>query len=337
MTSTTYQFANPWWLAALVLLPLLLLLRGRAGQRRGVAFGSLHLLAPLVRRSRLRHLSPRLLLLVPAFVLAVIAMARPQVLETESRREFSGVEIIVAMDVSRSMTAVDFELDGKEVDRLTAARAVCKEFIQSRPNDRIGAVAFAGRPYPISVPTMNHDWVQQSIDRVQIGMVEDGTAIGSAIAAASSRIDKQKSKSKIIVLITDGKNNGGQLDPVDAARQAAALGIRIYTITVGRTGESFIRIPNEFGGEQLARIVNEFDPVTMKKISDLTGGLSYQAEGTGSLRDAFAAIDDLEKTTLASQTRVHRKDVFWWFLLPATLLAMVELFLPTREERALPI
>lgn len=337
MTNAIYQFANPGWLALLALVPALVLLRGRIGRRRGIAFGSLHLLAPLVRRSRLRHLSPRLLLLVPAFILGALAMARPQKLETESRREFSGVEIIIAMDVSRSMTAVDFELNGKEVDRLTAARAACNEFIQSRPNDRIGAVAFAGRPYPVSVPTMNHQWVRESIERVRIGMVEDGTAIGSAIAAATSRIDKQKSKSKILVLITDGKNNGGQLDPVDAARQAAALGIRIYTITVGRTGESRIRIPNEFGGESWARIVNEFDPVTMKKISDLTGGLSYQAEGTGSLREAFAAIDDLEKTTLASQTRVHHQDVFWWFLLPATLFTMVELFLPTREERALPV
>ena len=336
MTDSEFQFASPWWFALLALVPVLFFLRGKSGPRAGLAFGSLHLLAPLAARSRSRHFSPRFLLLVPVYVLAVCAMARPQMVKELQEREFSGIEILVALDVSRSMTAEDFELNGKSVERLTAARAVCKEFIESRPNDRIGAIAFAGRPYPVSVPTMNHAWVQESFDRVKIGLVEDGTAIGSAIAAASSRIDKQKSKSKIIVLITDGKSNGGQLDPLDAARQAAALGIRIYTITVGRPGESLIRVPDEFGNEHMARIVNEFDPETMEQIARLTGGISYQATATGSLRDAFKAIDNLEKSTLQSKKSFLREDVYYWFLIPAALLAVLELFWPTREERAVP-
>jgi Ca-activated chloride channel family protein len=336
MTTTGYQFASPWWLALLVLLPVLFLLRGRPGRRPGLAFGSLHLIAPLAKPARMTRFSPRWLLLLPAFVLATIAMARPQKVEVQKEREFSGIEILVALDVSRSMTAEDFELAGQQVDRLTAARAVCKEFIEGRPNDRIGAIAFAGRPYPVSVPTMKHDWILNSIDRVRIGLVEDGTAIGSAIAAAASKLDKQKSKSKIIVLITDGKSNAGQLDPIEAARQAAALGIRIYAITVGRPGQSVIRVPDEFGNEMLARIVNEYDPETMRRLAELTGGQSYQAEGTGSLRDAFQAIDKLEKSTLAHKSTVRREDLFRWFLIPAALLALWEVFRPTREERALP-
>jgi Ca-activated chloride channel family protein len=269
-------------------------------------------------------------------MLAVAAMARPQKLKVEERKEHSGIDVMIALDVSRSMTAVDFELDGERTDRLTAAKAVTKEFIRGRPNDRIGMIAFAGRPYPVSVPILNHDWVLDRMGAIRIGMVEDGTAIGSAIAAGASRLDKQKSKSRILVLITDGKSNAGELEPLDAARQAAALGIRIYTITVGKPGTSVIRIPTEFGGEQLARITNEYDPETMAEIARVSGGQSFRAEGTSNLRDAFASIDTLEKSTLASSSITHRQDIFAWLLIPAVLLVLLDCLRPLPEERALP-
>jgi len=334
--SFPFAFAQPGWLALLALVPVFFLLRGRHALRGGVRLGSLHLLGPLLKQARQRPWAARWLWLPPVFALGAVALARPQRVSRETEREFSGIEIMLALDVSRSMTALDFQMGGRQVDRLVAARRVCKEFIDLRSNDRIGAVAFAGQPYPVSVPTLSHDWVKANIDRADIGLVPDGTAIGSAIAAAASRLDKQGGKTKIIVLITDGKNNVGQLDPLDAARQAAALGIRIYTIAVGRSGSSMIRVPNEFGGESWARLVNEYDPETLKRIADLTGGAFYRADAAQSLRDAFASIDKLEKSKLQSHVTVRRDDLYAWILIPAALLAVVELFHPTREERAFP-
>ena len=334
--SFPYSFAQPGWLALLLLVPLFYFLRGRPAGRPGLRLGSLHLLAPILRQARQRPWAARWLWLPPVFALGAIALARPQRLSRESEREFSGIDIVLAIDVSRSMTAEDFKLDGKPANRLAVAKRVCKEFIDQRPDDRIGAVAFAGQPFPVSVPTMSHDWVKKNIDLADIGLVPDGTAIGLAVAAASTRLDKQTGKSKIVVLITDGKNNSGKLDPVDAARQAAALGIRIYTVAVGRDGVSMIRVPTPFGGETWGQLVNEYDPETLKRIADLTGGAFYRADAPQSLRQAFESIDKLEKSKLQSRTTVRHDDLFAWILIPAALLSLVELFHPTREERAFP-
>lgn len=333
---TDYEFANPLWFLALLLAPLFFLPMGGQSARQGLRYGSFYLLEQIGTPPRAQVGRARWSWLIPAYMFAVAAMARPQRLEVEQQREHSGIDVMIALDVSRSMTAVDFELEGERTDRLTAAKAVSKEFIRGRPNDRIGMIAFAGRPYPVSVPILNHDWVVERMGAIRIGMVEDGTAIGSAIAAGASRLDKQKSKSRILVLITDGKSNAGELDPMDAARQAAALGIRIYTITVGKPGSSVIRIADEFGGEQLARITNEYDPETMAEIARLSGGQSYRAKGTSNLRDAFSSIDTLEKSTLASSSITHRQEVFAWFLLPAVLLVLLDCLRPLPEERALP-
>lgn len=332
-----HTLAHPYWLLALLLLPLLFLPLGGRTRRPGLRYGSFHLLGKTGTPPRARGWRARWSWLIPAYALAVVAMARPQRLEVEERREHSGIDVMIALDVSRSMTAVDFVVEGERTDRLVAAKEVCREFILGRPNDRIGMIAFAGRPYPVSVPILNHDWVLERMDAIRIGMVEDGTAIGSAIAAGANRLDKQKSKSRVLVLITDGKSNAGELDPLDAARQAAALGIRIYTITVGKPGTSVIRIPNEFGGEELAPITNEYDPETMAEIARLSGGQSYRAEETANLREAFTSIDALEKSTLANRSITHRHEVFPWLLIPAVLLVLLEALRPLPEERAIPV
>jgi len=334
--SVEFAFAQPAWFLLLALLPLLFLLRGRPAPRQGMRFGSLHLLGPLAKRSLVGHGALRWIALAPAFLLAVTALARPQRLNTTTEQEFSGIEIMLAIDVSRSMTAEDFILDGRRTDRMVVAKKLAKEFVEKRPNDRIGAVAFAGRPYQVSVPIMNTDWVKENIDRIRIGMVEDGTAIGSAIASASNRLATSDSATRIIVLITDGKNNSGQLDPIDAARNAAALGIRIYTIAIGREGETLIRVPDEFGRERLVRMFNEFDPESLQEIARLTGGQFFEAERTESLREALAEIDQLETSKLVTRTFTTAEELFPWLLWPALLLLSLDLFLPSREERALP-
>ncbi len=331
-----FIFAQPQWLLLLVLVPLIMLLRGRQGSRRGLRFSSLHLVLPAARKARLRHGLLRWLLLAPAFALAAAAMARPQWLTHTTEREFSGVEIMLAIDVSRSMTAEDFFLDGNRVDRIRVARILAREFIAARPNDRIGAVAFAGRPYQVSVPVINQQWVKRNINRIEIGLVEDGTAIGSAIAAATNRLARSDATSRIIVLFTDGKNNSGHLDPIDAARNAAALGIRIYTIGIGGEGEALIRVPDQFGRERLARLMDEFDPESLAEIARITGGRFYVAQETETLREALRDIDELEKSELITRTHTSARELFPWLLWPAALLLVLEIFLPGREEKAVP-
>jgi len=333
------RFADPAWLLLLPVAILAWLRWGRIRARPSLQFGSLQPLAALLERQRQRSawLRWRVILLPLAIILAITALARPQLMRAEEQREYSGIQIMIAFDVSRSMMARDLRWENQLTDRLEVARIMTERFVEMRPGDRIGLVAFAGRPYPVSPLTMDHDWLRRSIQRLDIGLVEDGTAIGSALAAAASRIDKEDASSKVIVLVTDGKNNSGQLTPIEAARQAAALGIRIYTIAVGTEGEAWIEAPNAFGQMVPIRIVSEFDPDTLQKIAEIGGGEFFMASETESLEEAFKSIDELEQSTLIERTVLHEKDIYAWVLIPAALLFLLTLLYPLPEERALPI
>ena len=208
MSFAGISFAHPWMLWGLLLLPVIALLRGRRGAAPAVQFSSLAVFRGKAPRSRAGALLLTLLLL--ALASFIVALARPQRTEVLSRVEASGVDILLALDVSRSMLAEDFTIGRDRANRLEAVKQVTEKFITGRPNDRIGIVAFAGRPYLVSPLTLNHDWLLKNLERLRIGMVEDGTAIGSAIASAANRLKEQKeSKSRIIVLLTDGDNNAG--------------------------------------------------------------------------------------------------------------------------------
>lgn len=189
-------------------------------------------------------------------------------------------------------------------------------------------VAFAGRPYIPSPLTLDHDWVQESLDRLALGLVEDGTAIGSAIAAAARRLDQQEAKSKIIVLLTDGANNSGDLTPETAAELARTLGIRIYTIAVGTAGRHPIPLP---GGGRTMAIQQEFDEETLREIAAIGEGAFFHAQDTGSLEEIFERIDGLEKSELIRRRVVDAKDLFHWFVGGAVALGL--LYLIFQESR----
>ncbi len=302
----SFGFQYPWVLILLAFLPLLGLLRGRAGGGASVTFSSLHILNRLGKQTRPRWAGfgyPVLLGVLLAF--GIVALARPQHLEKYKVVKESGVELIVAIDVSRSMLVEDIPYNGQLVNRLTAARAVIRNFLRRRPMDRIGLVAFAGRPYLVSPITLDHEWLQDSLSRITIGLVEDGTAIGSAIAASAKRLDKRESKSKVIVLLTDGANNSGNLAPITAAELAHQLGIKIHTIAVGTPGRH--TIPTSGGPLTLNQ---EFDLDTLRGISKAAGGESFMAQDIENLEKIFDYIDSLETTERAARVRIDPTDMY---------------------------
>ncbi len=311
-----FQFAAPWFLLLLIPVPGLLLLAGRSGDAPALTFSSLYLLERVGAPVRERVFGLTLSLFFGAVVLAVLALARPQLVSTYEKTSSNGIELIIALDVSRSMASTDFFIGGEKVTRLTAAKQVTREFIRERPSDRIGVVAFAGRPYLASPLTLDHDWLLESINRIRIGLVEDGTAIGSAIAMTAKRLDKRAAKSKIMVLLTDGSNNSGNLSPRDAARLARTLGIKIYAIAVGTPGEHAIPMPQ---GVVIHR--EEFDVETLQEVAQIGQGKYFRAQDTQALESIFSEINEMEKSDLRSRRVVELHELFPWFVLAGLLLA----------------
>lgn len=306
-----FRFAHPWALLLLLLIPLLAVLKGKKGQQGAVVFSSLHILHRLGPKAKSRAGGFRMALVFLTITAVAAALARPQSVKMTETISESGVEMIVAIDVSRSMEVDQdgFKIGGRQVNRLQAAKKVTRDFIAGRTTDRIGLLAFAGRPYLASPITLDHEWLEDSMQRIQIGLVEDGTAIGSAIAAAAKRLDKRPAKSKVIVLLTDGVNNAGQLSPIIAAKMAKTLGIKIYTIAVGSYGDFIIQTPL---GPQ--RLTQEFDEDTLKEIARLGEGAYFRAQDTDSLEKIFGLIDEMEKTEIKRKISTHARE---WYQIPA--------------------
>ena len=310
LADTTFRLSAPWALALLLLLPLLALLKGRSGRQSAVIFSSLHILNRLGPVAKGRSGGFRLVFLFLCLACLIGALARPQWVNRSEIVSESGVELILAIDVSRSMQVEDFKIEGSRANRLQAAKKVTRDFIKGRTTDRIDILAFAGRPYLASPLTLSKEWLEgpNGLGRVKIGLVEDGTAIGSAIAAAAKRLDKRESKSKVIVLLTDGVNNAGALPPIEAAKLAKTLGIRVYTIAVGTYGDYVVQTP--VGPQKLRQ---EFDEKTLKEIATIANGEYFRAQDTSGLERIFELIDEMEKTEINRSTRIETDELFHWF------------------------
>lgn len=332
-----FSFANPWWLLLFLLLPIVAILKGRFGGTPGVTFSSTSALSKLGRRTRSR--AGALLGLIAHLAMAslIIALARPQLGRTITRTEASGVDIMLAIDVSRSMLAEDFSIGNSRVNRLEAVKKVTERFIRERPNDRIGIVAFAGRPYLVSPLTLDHDWLIRNLARLRTGLVEDGTAIGSAIASAANRLKDKEAKTKLIVLLSDGDNNAGRVTPLTAAEAAKALDIRIYTIGAGTQGGPVpFPFQDQFGNTVYRNVEMQFNEATLKKIADMTNGKYFQATDTASLVRTFSEIDKMEKTKVDVQKISQYNDLFPWFLIAGFVLLGAEVLLSQTVWKRLP-
>ncbi len=326
-----FRFAYPQLLWLLTLLPLLIFLRGRKGPAPALVFSTTSVAKVIAdgRKSRPGTIPAILRLLTLA--LLIIGLARPQFGNTTTTIEASGIDILLAVDVSGSMDALDFTLNGQPASRLEVVKAVVSRFIKQRPNDRIGLVAFAGRPYLVCPLTLDHDWLQKRLDTLETGMIEDGTAIGSAIASGTNRLRHSKAKSRILILLTDGMNNAGKIAPLTAAEAAETMGIKVYTIGAGTRGEAPMPIVDQFGRKRLVRVRVDIDENTLRKVAARTGAQYFRATNTKSLEKIYKEINKLETTTRKIKHFSMYRELFLYPVLLALLLIGAELIVTRRR------
>jgi Ca-activated chloride channel family protein len=362
-----FQFEQPHWFWGLLLIPILALLKSAAGKQSVVQFGSLHLLQELGRRTT-SALGPfGLFLTFLTIATAVTALARPQVVTVTERPEESGVEIYIALDLSFSMSIEDmfYEEEGRrvKVDRLTVAKNVTKKFIRERKADRLGFVVFSGKPYIASPLTLDTEWLEKTLeddinfhtfdtpgDRGFQSTENMGTAIGSAIACATSRLAKKRGTgttntgvtniadnpaSKVIILITDGANNSGKISPLVAAKEAAERDIRIYTVAIGTHGNYVVPELVERG--MIGDIVRqEYDEETLKEVAKMSNGRFYHAKDAKAMSSIFNEIDQLEKKKVAMRRTTHVDEFYHWPLWGALASAMLGIVLHQTLLRRYP-
>lgn len=329
-------FAHPEVLWFLALVPVMLWWRGRRGLSSSVRFSSTGIARTIAgaRRSRCGKLGMALRAL--SLGLLVVGLARPQLGTGKTVVEANGIDIMLAVDVSSSMEAHDFEVDRNPVERLEVVKRVVAKFIEARPDDRIGLVAFAGKPYLVSPLTLDHDWLLKRLDALETGMVEDGTAIGSAIASGLTRLRDQEAGSRIMILLTDGMNNAGKVAPEAAAEAAEALKIKIYTIGAGTRGEAPVPMVDAFGRTRMAMARVDIDEETLTKVAKRTKGQYYRATDTRSLRQIYQQIDKLEKTKRSLEKYFEYTELFGWAVLTSLLFLGLELGLASTVFRRLP-
>jgi Ca-activated chloride channel family protein len=339
------SFAHPWLLLVLLLVPLLAWLRGQRGAAAALVFSSTTTLRNLGKRSTSR--AGRILhtLLYLALAILILALARPQLGKSLTEVEASGIDIMIVLDVSGSMLTKDFTVGGDSATRVDAIREVTRKFIESRPNDRIGIIAFAGRPYVVSPLTLDHDWLLQNLERVRIGLVEDGTAIGSAMAAAANRLNDKKSKSRAIVLLTDGENNAGKIPPNTAAEAIKALGLHLFAIGAGINGVAPVPVFDPTNGRPVTDVAGnilyrnqrvEFNEAGLKEVAKIAGGQFFRATDTDSLENIYQSIDKMEKSTVSVKKYQQYRDLFPECLMAGAGILLVELLLSQTIWKKLP-
>lgn len=338
------MFHNPIWLWALLALPLIGGWIFRPGSRGSVPFSDLGVASSLVPtwRQRMAWLPGALFLL--GLALVIVSLAGPREGREQTITQSEGIAIELVVDRSGSMRAMDFRVNEQPVDRLTAIKDVAERFVlgdtslDGRFSDLVGLVTFAGKADGLSPPTLDHPFVMGRLNATEIvsRQTEDGTAIGDAIGLATEKLATLEERpgggvqSKVIILLTDGENNAGDLDPIQAAELAQMLGIRIYTIGVGTRGQAPVPDRDPFSGRIVTRWMNvNIDEATLQQIADATGGRYFRATDTESLAAIYKEIDELEKTTVEEAVYTDYRELAvqpfeWqgWTLPPIGLLAL---------------
>ena len=276
-----------------------------------------------------------LILRTGCLVLLVFAAARPQLYNVSREIQSPGVDIMLCLDTSGSMQALDFTLDGKPVSRLAAVKKVVGEFIEKRELDRIGLVVFGTQAFTQSPLTLDKGLLMDLVKRMRIGMAGDKTAIGSAIAIGGKRLKDLEAKSKILILLTDGRQTVDGLAPAEAAEALQALGIKIYTIGVGGTEPAPFPVKTPFGTKIMRQRV-DLDEKTLMKVAEISRGQYFRAAETDRLQEIYDIIDQLEKTEVKVKEFFHFKELYFWFLVPAIILLVVEIAIRTTVLRTIP-
>ena len=327
LSDYVFRFASPWLLILLTVVPLLAALPLVGGKRlrpSSFRYATTTLTTGLPRswRHYLQHLLPVTRLLI--IILVILALARPQAGQDREIIQGEGVDIALALDISGSMGEEDFDPD----NRLEAAKRVIADFVDSREFDRIGLVVFARNAFIQSPPTLDYAVLQELLSEVKLVEelgIQDGTAIGLGLANAASMLKDSETKSRIVILLTDGYNNAGQIDPLTAAEAAKALDIKVYTIGAG--------LLNSFRGITSSQ---PFGAEVLQEIADTTGGLYYQADDTEGLQAIYAEINALEKSNVEVRVYTQYQELAIWVLLPAFFLFLLEMLLRQTVLRTIP-
>ena len=334
------QLASPFFLILLIVIPLILIVSRWLPSRTTrpvIRFSDFnHGFAAGVQKMR-ESLSIKAvpLLRVLRFIvlsLLIITLARPQLSQSREHSIAQGIDILLVLDISGSMRAEDFA----EANRIQTAKSVINEFLAHRENDRIGLVIFAGESFTLCPLTLDYAVLAELLSDVEIGQLEDGTAIGDALATATHRLRASASKTKIVILLTDGENNAGSITPETAAGLAASDGIKVYTIGMGKEGGARIPYADTTFGKRYREVLTYLDEDTLKQIARTTGGRYFRATDTQSLQQIYAEIDRFEKTQFEVINAIVRKELMGYFLIPAMLLLGIEILLSNTILRKIP-
>ncbi len=329
-----FRFANPEFLALYLLVPALIYWYVKRNRRSNSTLKYSNLgIVKNVKKSRLKQYRHLLFVLrVLAISLLIFCFARPQAGQSESEVITEGIDILLAMDISSSMLAEDFQPQ----NRLGAAKVVATDFIKGRQNDRIGLVVFSAASFTQCPLTIDYGILIKFLKEIHVGMIDDGTAIGMAIANCVKRLQDSKAKSKVIILLTDGRNNRGELDPVTAARVAQSFGIRIYTIGAGKRGEAPYPVDDPVWGKRYVRMPVQIDEDLLRQVANITGGKYFRATDKTSLEKIYTEIGELEKTKIEVKEYTRYRELFLFYLLAALALLLLEIVLANTRFRKIP-
>ena len=328
-----FRFEDPWFLILLLSLPLLALREKRITYT--INYSSIASLKVINKyQTKIKSVFPVVIKFV-AISLFIIALARPQ--EGHKRTEIisQGVDIVLAIDTSGSMQALDFEKNDSQVTRLSVVKDVVAEFVKNRVMDRIGMVVFGANAFTQCPLTLDQSILLSFLDKLKIGMAGDATAIGSAVGISIRRLKDLKSKSKVIILLTDGRNNSGPISPLQAAEIAKSLGIKVYTIGIGKHGKAPFLVDSIFGKRLIYQNV-DIDEDVLKNISKITDATYFRATDLKSLKDIYKQIDRLEKSEAKSLDHSEYKELFHYFLIPGLILISIEIICLNSFLRRLP-
>jgi len=327
------RLADLWFLLLLAFIPLYLWLTiFHRRKEASIRYSDLGNVRKVKGTRSVRYRRVLIFLRGLALSLMVVALARPQAGRKSEEILTKGIDIVLTLDVSTSMRAEDF----KPNNRLWVAKEVAKDFIRGRRNDRIGLVIFAGKSFTQCPLTLDYGVLLDFLDRVEIGMVEDGTAIGMGLATAINRLRESQAKSKVVILLTDGRNNRGEIDPLTAAKAAQPLGIKIYTIGAGKRGSAPYPIEDPIFGKRYVRLPVEIDEKTLEEVARTTGGRYFRATDAQKLSAIYEEISQMEKTKIKTREYMEYSERFGRFLFPALLFLMIEIVLANTRFRKIP-
>ncbi len=329
-----YRFADPHYLFLLGLLPILAFWYWRKLQSKGatIRYSSLELLKPVVKPGTARYRHLVFVIRGLALIALIVAFARPQSGVTGEEVLTEGIDIVLALDLSTSMLAEDLQ-----PTRAAAAKAVAASFVEGRRNDRIGLVVFAGQAFTQAPLTLDYGVIVSLLQELEVGMIsEDGTAIGMGLATAVKRLQASDAESKVIILLTDGSNNRGEIDPITAAQMAQALDIKVYAIGAGRHGEAPITVDDPTYGRRRMRMRVDVDEPTLMAVAETTGGKYFRATDRRSLQEIYREIDELETTEIEVEHFTHYGELFHFPLAIGLILLAIEVGLANTVFRKLP-